>query len=743
MRVLLCLALVVSLGCGEPPCPPAAPEAPEPAGDETPVVVEEPTPEAPPAPEPEGTVLLDGTPEIPASLRERLAQYQELRSASLLGIADDGVLVATRFAETAQLHFVGAPLGARSQLTFAEEPITSAALVPRRPELVVYLKDVGGNEDHQVHVLDRRSGRTTRLTDGTSKHGGLVVSPDGRWLAYSGNARNGTDMDLYVRSIEGEIQEGEARRIDREGYWSALDFSSDGKKLLAEQYVSITDSRLFVVDLETGAVTRLSPEDEPAAYGSAVFGPGDTSVYVVSDRGTDVRQLRRFELARPEVPWTTIAADVSWNVEDVAISSDRRTLAFSTNEDGISVLRLLDTRSGRVRVVPGIPRGIVSGLRFSPSTPVLGFTFESAARPADAYTYDVRRSRLVRWTESEIGGLDASTFVEPTLVRYRTFDDREIPAFVYRPRGEGPFPVMVSIHGGPESQSRPWLSGLTQYLVVERGIAVISPNVRGSDGYGKAYLGLDDGMRREDSVKDIGALLDWIGTQSDFDASRVAVYGGSYGGYMVLASLVHFGERLRAGVDVVGISNFVTFLESTRDYRRDLRRVEYGDERDPEMRAFLQRISPLTNVDRIRSALFVAQGANDPRVPASEAEQIVRAVRQSGRDVWYMLARNEGHGFRKKENRDLFTELTVLFLERQLAATGEDAAPNAAPNAPSATPNAAPNATSNAPNAASNAAPNATPNAPNAASNATPNAAPNATPNAPNAPNAPNGATTR
>jgi dipeptidyl aminopeptidase/acylaminoacyl peptidase len=686
MRLLLALALVGSLGCEPPPCPPAAPAAPAPVGDEAPVASTEPTPEAPPAPEPQGTVFLDGTPEVPASLRERLAQYQELRSASLLGLADDGVLIATRFAETAQLHFVASPLGARRQLTFAEEPITSAVLVPGRSELVVYLKDVGGNEDHQVHVLDRRSGQTRRLTDGTSKHGGLVVSPDGRWLAYSGNARNGTDMDLYVRALDGEA---EARRIDREGYWSPLDFSSDGKKLLAEQYVSITDSRLFVVDLETGAVTRLSPESEPAAYVSALFGPGDTSVYVVSDRGSDVRQLRRFELSRPDAPWTTIAGDVPWNVEDVAISSDRRTLAFSTNEDGVSVLRLLDTRTGRVRVVPGIPRGILSGLHFAPRANVLGFTFESAARTADAYTYDVRRSKLERWTESEIGGLDASTFVEPTLVRYRSFDDREIPAFVYRPRGEGPFPVMVSIHGGPESQSRPWLSGLTQYLVVERGIAVIAPNVRGSDGYGKTYLGLDDGMRREDSVKDIGALLDWIGTQSDLDASRVAVYGGSYGGYMVLASLVHFGERLRAGVDVVGISNFVTFLESTADYRRDLRRVEYGDERDPEMRAFLQRISPLTNVDRIRSALFVAQGANDPRVPASEAEQIVAAVRQSGRDVWYMLARNEGHGFRKKENRDLFTELTVMFLERHLAANDASAAatnPNAATPTNAATP---------------------------------------------------------
>lgn len=670
MRVLFSLCSIVGVlsACADAPCP-TVPAAPPPPGDEAPaaepvVDATDPEPEA----QPTRGVHLEGTPEIPASHRERLAQYQELRSASLLGLTDDGqqVLVATRFAETSQLHWVAQPNGARKQLTFADEPIASATLLPRRPNLVAYLKDVGGDEDHQIHLLDRSTGRTTVLTDGRSKHQALVASPDGALLAYAGNARNGTDMDLFVHRLPVEGREGEVRRIDRDGYWYPIDFSPDGKKLLAGQYVSITDSRLFVVDLETDAVTRLSPEDTIASYQRAVFGPGET-IYVLSDRDGDFRQLYAFDARDPARPWRNLSADIPWNVEGLAISGDRRTLAFSTNEDGYSVLRVLDTRTNRARVVDGLPRGILSGLQLAPRADVLGFTLEGATRTADAYTYDLRRRRLVRYTESEIGGLDASTFIEPELIRYRTFDEREIPAFVYRPRGEGPFPVVVQIHGGPESQARPWLSGLTQFLAVERGVAVVVPNVRGSDGYGKTYLGLDDGRLREDSVRDIGALLEWIATQPHLDEGRVAVYGGSYGGYMVLASLVHFGERLRAGVNVVGISNFVTFLESTRGYRQDLRRAEYGDERDPEMRAFLQEISPLSHVDRIRSALFVAQGANDPRVPASEAEQIVRAVRESGREVWYMLAYDEGHGFRKKENRDLFLELAVLFLDRHLA----------------------------------------------------------------------------
>ena len=297
---------------------------------------------------------------------------------------------------------------------------------------------------------------------------------------------------------------------------------------------------------------------------------------------------------------------------------------------------------------------------------MLGFTLMGPGRTGDAHTYDVRTGKLTRWTESEVGGLNAARFIEPSLIRFETFDGRKIPAFYYRPKGPGPFPVLVKIHGGPEAQARPYFDSFAQYLAVESGIAVLVPNVRGSDGYGKSYLLLDNGFKREDSVKDIGKLLDWIKTQKELDADRVGVFGGSYGGYMVLSSLVHYADRLRAGVDAVGISNFVTFLQNTKDYRRDLRRAEYGDERDAKMKAFLTKISPATNADKIKSALFVAHGANDPRVPLSETDQIVEAVKKQGQDVWYLVFKNEGHGFRKKENRDLFYLLTVLFFEKHL-----------------------------------------------------------------------------
>jgi dipeptidyl aminopeptidase/acylaminoacyl peptidase len=279
---------------------------------------------------------------------------------------------------------------------------------------------------------------------------------------------------------------------------------------------------------------------------------------------------------------------------------------------------------------------------------------------------------LQRWSYSEVGGLDTRTFVEPKLITYPTFDlkndrPRQIPAFVYRPDREGPHPVIIHVHGGPEAQYRPSFNGVFQMWIAELGAAVIAPNVRGSTGYDSAYLELDNGLKREDAVKDIGALLDWIAEQPDLDETRVAISGGSYGGYMVLASAVHYSDRLRAGIDVVGISNFVSFLENTEEYRRELRRYEYGDERDPQMRAFLERISPLNNVEKIRIPMLVVQGQNDPRVPVSESEQIVRALREQGQEVRYIKALNEGHGFDRKENRDVYQQATLMFLQRYLA----------------------------------------------------------------------------
>ena len=312
---------------------------------------------------------------------------------------------------------------------------------------------------------------------------------------------------------------------------------------------------------------------------------------------------------------------------------------------------------------------MIGGLEWHPDGKVLGFSMTSARSPADAWSLDIATGTATRWTESETGGLSAAAFPEPELVRVPSFDGLKVSGFLYRPdaaKFPGPRPVAITIHGGPEGQSRPTFQARMNYLMCELGIAVFYPNVRGSEGYGKTFLAKDNGLLRKDSVKDIGAFLDFIKSDAQLDESRTAVTGGSYGGYMTLACMIDYPDRLRAGCDVVGISNFLTFLNNTADYRRDLRRVEYGDERDPAVAAFLKEISPTNHAAKIRSPLFIVQGQNDPRVPVTEAEQMVKAVRTAGTPVWYLMARDEGHGFKKKPNADYQFLATVQFWKEHL-----------------------------------------------------------------------------
>ena len=664
---------LLSLGCGA--AAPAAPcvEAPSAVEPEIAAVVAA-APAAPAADPllanaPElAQLVTDGVPDTTAELRAKLAPYLDSRNAYVESLNDEGttMLISTRFASTYQLHLLRMPGGARTQLTFLGEPIEAGVLVPGASDAVVYASDTGGDENTQLYRLEVASGTTSLLTDGTSRHLGFVFSDDGAHLAYAGNARNGHDMDIYVS--DGRTRESARLLVEATGQWTAEAFSHDGTKLLAAEYVSINDSRFHIVDLATRQVTRVTPPEPVTAYRSAIFARDDRSLYITSDREGDFVEL--YELTLATGAFRPLTRDIPWNVEELALSPDGRTLVFTTNQDGVSVLHRLDTQTRRhaLLALPALPQGVLSGLRYARRADRISFSVNSATSPGDAYTVDLRQRRVARWTETEVGGLDRTRFVAPEAVRYRSFDGREIPCAYYRPAGAGPFPVIVDVHGGPESQARPYFNPVRQYLVGQAGFAVLVPNVRGSDGYGKAYLQLDDGERREDSVKDLGALLDWIGTRPELERTRVGIYGGSYGGYMVLAALTTYPERIRAGVDMVGIANFITFLENTAPYRRDLRRAEYGDERIPAMRDFLTRISPVRNASRIRSALFVAHGANDPRVPAGEAEQIVRAVRANGVDVWYMLARNEGHGYDKKENRDAFAYAWVRFFGDQLRA---------------------------------------------------------------------------
>ena len=619
-------------------------------------------------------VLVSGVPAVPPDFEAWLQPYTEVRAAALGDAGDDGkaLLILTRFCSVNQIHRVTAPLGTREQLTFGKEPVSKARWLPGDSRTVFFLQDVGGAESFQLYRLDTRTGQRQMVTDGKSRHEAFTLSRDGRRLAYSGTGRNGTDTDVYLAEV---ASPSITRRVTEEpGTWLPVEFSPDGDRLLVKQMRAIDDSDLWVVDLKTQARTRVTPDlatKGKASVRHAAFSSGGRAVYVVSDRGTQFNQLFRVDPSRPDAAWTKLTADLPWDVEALAVAVDG-TVAYAVNEDGFS--KLYVQRSGAARRAPiEVPPGVVGEMRFPNRTSdVLTFAIDTPTSPSDVWQVSVRAGKPIRWTRSEVGGMDATRFVGPELVHYPSTGDLQIPAFVYRPRGLRPgarAPVVAYWHGGPEAQERPRFMPLFQAML-DLGLALVVPNVRGSDGYGKAYLAADDGVKREDALKDIGATLDFIGRQPDLDTSRVAAMGGSYGGYMTLASVAFYPERFRAAVDRVGISSLVTFLNSTAPYRRDLRRVEYGDERDAKVRAVQERISPLGSADRIRAALYVLQGKNDPRVPQSEAEQIVRAVRDHGRPVWYLLALDEGHGFKKKETNDYGLSTALYFLREQLVARG-------------------------------------------------------------------------
>ncbi|GAC1453010.1 MAG: S9 family peptidase [Steroidobacteraceae bacterium] len=611
-----------------------------------------------------GNLVFEGIPPPDAALNARLDAYLQSREATFLDWLPDGrMLIATRFGASTQVHRVAAPLGAREQLTFYRDPISWVRAAGAGGSFA-FLKDQEGDENYQVFVA-APTGSVRQLSSGNFIHGSPVWAHDGKRLAWYGNDRDGASYDVYVADATG----GGAPQLvvgGRHDTWYPLGWSPDDSKLLVWRYQSLEESYLYVADVASGTLTPVDPSARKIGIRLAKFAPDGRGVYFVSDQDGEFNTLTYTDLATHASH--RVAAQSGWDVEDFDVSADGRYIAYTLNEDGISRLTVLDTQLRRDLAPGGLPQGRITNLRFDASGSRLGMSAEAAQSPRDAYVYEPASGRLERWTRSETGPAGAASPAAPELIHFPTWDrsgghPRLLAAYVYRP-SSAPCPVLIYIHGGPEDQYRPGWDPFVQFLVRELGYAVVAPNVRGSSGYGKSFLALDNGALREDAVRDVGSLLVWIGAQPGFDRGHVAVMGSSYGGYLTLASLVSYGERLSGGVDVMGISNFVTFLRNTAVYRRDLRREEYGDERDPAMRTFLNRVSPLNNAVRIRKPLLVVQGLNDARVPASESEQLVWRVRSAGGEVWYLVAKDEGHGFRNKANHDVYLQTTAAFLQK-------------------------------------------------------------------------------
>ncbi len=609
-----------------------------------------------------GSARLENVPEIPVDVRAAVQRYQNFRSAQFQDwLADGSMLITTRFGSTAQVHRVAAPGAARQQLTFYQEPVANAETIPGRNAYVV-TRDTGGDEWFQLYVrgLD---GSSAALTEAGTRNQFTTFSRDGSLMAWSRAVRGSADYAVFVAD---PADPASARMLwQGTGAVGPASISADGRTILVSRGISNRENLLMLLDVASASVRPLDIPGGPARYESPRFIRNGAAILAISNNGSDVRRLVEIDVASAAL--RAISPELPWDIEAYDLSDDGRILAYVVNEDGFSRVVVQDFVTRRALPQPELPRGVLTALDFSPDGSKLAIGLSTARSAGDVWTHDVAGGELTRWTMSELGDLDPARLVEPELIRFTSFDGLSVPALVYRPAGAAPdarLPVIIDIHGGPEAQSRPGWNPGAQYFANVLGAAVILPNVRGSDGYGTRYLNLDNAERREDAVKDIGALLDWISTQPGLDAGRVAVYGQSYGGYMSLAVMTHYSDRLVGGVNRYGISDFISFLRNTEAYRRDNRRAEYGDERDPAMRAVFERIAPLANVRRITRPMLIMQGANDPRVPQSESDQIVRELRANGVDTSYVLFADEGHGFLKKANNDLRREVETVFLRR-------------------------------------------------------------------------------
>jgi len=590
------------------------------------------------------------------------ARYLKIRSAYAPAFSPDGRRLAflTDVTGVPQVWEVSSGgLSWPEQLTFRDERVSSAHYSPTS-DLLVYGSDIGGNERTQLFLLSgsgeaREERDLTGAPEAIHYFGDFSPANAGPRIAYTATRRNGTDFDVFVQ----DLPDGEPECVwEVSGYHTVACWSPDGSFLVVSHHHSNLNNDLYSLDLATGEAALLTLHEGDARFSGALVAADGASLYLATDRDGDFLRLARLDLSTLEISYLT---PDDRDVEGLELSPDGRWLAASRNVEGYSDFVLFNGLSGRRVPGPEMPRGILGGFEFSPDSRRLAFTLSGPERNPDVWLVDLPDGEPRRLTRSTTAGIPRSTFRKPEVLRCPSFDGLEIPALLYEPEGDPQAPGVVNVHGGPESQSRPAFAPVTQYLL-GRGYAVMAPNVRGSTGYGKAYAHLDDVYLRMDSVKDLAHAALWLRERGH---RRIAVMGGSYGGFMVLAALTEYPELWSAGVDIVGIANLVTFLENTGSYRRALREPEYGSlEGDRE---FLESISPIHKAERIAAPLMVIHGKNDPRVPVGEAEQIVDRVRKNGGTVEYLLYEDEGHGLAKLANRlDAYPRI-ASFLDKHLA----------------------------------------------------------------------------
>ncbi|AXT18650.1 alpha/beta fold hydrolase [Flavobacteriaceae bacterium AU392] len=532
----------------------------------------------------------------------------------------------------------------------------------------LYQEDENGNEDYQLFLYDITTNKGKVLSEEGDKSYDSFWSPDSQRFIFKSNKRNPAEVDLYVRGVSDSHDEQLLfSNISDDG--QVYDWSLEKNTILAVKVISENNKFLYSINDQSGEIEQINPNKNNIAYSDAKFIPNQNACLIISDEFSEFLQLQLYDLSSKK--FKVITSNIPWDIEALTIDKNGKKAAFSINKNGLSQLYILDLKTLKYSKVNDSPEGIIRNLIINSKGTEVGFNLYASTFYRKVFGYNIKINKLNQYTRKGKLLIDTLIFAKAESFTYKSIDpdnkiEYNIPAFIYRPNIESPSPVFIDIHGGPEYQIKASFNSFYQYLVNELGITVILPNIRGSNGYGKSYMKLDDGINRENAIEDVGALLDWIKKQPDLDADRVAIYGESYGGYVTLASLAKYSKRIKCGIDVVGISNWITYLKSTRDYRRDLRRVEFGDERNNNTSVFLKEISPINNVDKIDSPLLIFQGLNDPRVNYKESEQVYKALNSLGKEVWYVLAKDEGHGFKKNSNYLLQRNLTISFLKKHL-----------------------------------------------------------------------------
>ncbi|MBP7181650.1 MAG: S9 family peptidase, partial [Flavobacterium sp.] len=577
------------------------------------------------------------------------------------------IIINTRFGSTPQLHRVSKSMGARTQITFFDEPVSATSYEPLKGDYLVYSKDIGGNEFGQLFKLDLKTLQSTLLTDGgKSQNGGITWRKDGKGFYYASTKRNGGDRDIYYMDPNNPKSEKLILQV-KGGGWGIQDISPDNKKLVLGEYISINESYIWLLDIETGKLTEVTDRNSKGiSQSEATFSNLSNEIWLVTDKDNEFQRLAAMNLNTKKTTYYT--SDIPWNVESFNLSEDKKSIVFITNEGGLNKMYLMNTGTKAYKEIKNLPIGLISGARFTKDNQTIFFNQSTAQSASDVYQLNIKTAKIERWTESELGEMQPSDMSVPKFIEWKSFDDLKISGFYYpaSPKFKGKRPVIIMIHGGPEGQSMASFLDSNNFYTSEMGVSLVYPNVRGSSGFGKTYLEKDNGFLREDSVKDIGALLDWIAKQPELDKDKIMIMGRSYGGYMTLATAFHYADRIKCSVDIVGISNFNTFLKNTEEYRRDLRRAEYGDERDSKMAAFFDKTAPLNNTDKIKKPMFIIQGTNDPRVPVTEAMQMRDKLKAQGNTVWYLEAKDEGHAFKKKANIDYVRLAIIRFMQEYL-----------------------------------------------------------------------------